>query len=139
MPTRTVSWKCSVPSVSRSPASRLPLVLPSPSMRSPSLQVSVSLRSVHSKMISPCRFQHSASVSLRRFLVRERWESKYRMPNPVWCRWNRSSTPRSSRRPRWNCLVRWVRPSPTRCSCSTWPKHLTSSWLVPQVRVSLSV
>ena len=50
-----------------------------------------------------------------------------------------SSTPRSSRRPRWNCLVRWVRPSPTRCSCSTWPKHLTSSWLVPQVRVSLSV
>ena len=108
------------------------LVLPSPSTRSPSLLVSVSQRSVHLKMILPCRSQPSASVSSRRFLVRERWVSRFQMPNPAWYRWNPSLTPRNSKRLRWSCPVPWVRPLPMRYSCSTWPKRLTFSWLVPQ-------
>ena len=46
--------------------------------------------------------------------------------------------PRNSKRLRWSCPVPWVRPLPMRYSCSTWPKRLTFSWLVPQVKVSLS-
>ena len=45
----------------------------------------------------------------------------------------------NSRRQRWNCPVPWVRPSPTRCSCSTWPRLPTCLLPVPPVRVSRSV
>ena len=127
------------PLVLKSAASRQPLVQPLLFTRLHWLRVCVSRRLRTLKMILLFRLQPLAYVSLLLCQVKELLVSRFQMPSLLQYLWSLSLTLRSSRSLRWSCLAPSVRPLPTRCSCSIWPKPHTFLLLVLLVRGSLLV